>query len=892
MVSIILAFVLALAMAQPLRAAEYYVAKTGSNTNCSTIQNPSTPALTLTFALGCKSAGDTINAAAGVYAETGLGALFTSGLSEAQRTTLKGAGRDLTIIRPTTSGQAVLLTGKSYIEFNGLTIDGQNAGNNPLKLEGGSHYVLLDNVRLTGGNASGLLCVNGDFGIMRNSRSDNNGDPATQLDHGVYNSTNCDDWVFDRNELDHNTTFGIQIYAQPKRATFTNNYVHDNCQKTAPGGTEMIVSHQDHIIEGNLIVVTGGDSCQQSMSINLQVPARTKATNNTIICTGTCTGDGIAVNSTAVDTEVANNLIAGSFVEGIDNDSGSTTLTTNRVSSSLAGLFTNAAELDFSLAAGSAAIDAGTDFGSGVCGASRDQGAFETLVPTGGSIDGHTMDLTICTKAAPIQVFTNTSGWSVGCSGPGCGTPSVSAVTVVTGSSSVVRLTIAGITGDACQVGQTWTISYDANLGLVTDSAHIGGIFDQPLHTFGPFSITNDCSGGSGGAQSYPGTPYIWYKFDGNANDSSSNNHLHGIENGISYVTGKYGQAMRTDDGQNDYVEVPFLIGVNPSVGKYNFAVGVYIDPAELGKTRDIMGTALGVNQRFHVFRHNSNNWRMAIQDNQGTSTEFTVDPGWTHICVKFDGDVDAATLYINGVPGTVDEGSRHAYTSYTFASNLRIGLPSGFATSLSGKHDYDDFLIYTGAGESCEDIYAAWEPPTVVTTVVQAAHQWQGVHLHDGSVKSYNAQDANIDVVQGGAVALMVQLNCTGGACTTLSPRFRYSLNGSTFLPVPGVASSDGLYWWGNTTPGLNFGLADGPITGALTHTDGPTLLTPTSGPTFAMSNNTSYTLRGIFRFLDTATIGNQYCFKIYDQSGGELVTTPSGGACATIVPPQGSAF
>ncbi|MHC4167584.1 MAG: sugar-binding protein, partial [Planctomycetota bacterium] len=56
-----------------------------------------------------------------------------------------------------------------------------------------------------------------------------------------------------------------------------------------------------------------------------------------------------------------------------------------------------------------------------------------------------------------------------------------------------------------------------------------------------------------------------WWKFDGNANDSSGNAN-HGTENGNpTYVEGKFGQAV-SFDGKSDRIEVPATVAGNPEL--------------------------------------------------------------------------------------------------------------------------------------------------------------------------------------------------------------------------------------------------------------------------------------------------------------------------------------
>jgi hypothetical protein len=192
----------------------------------------------------------------------------------------------------------------------------------------------------------------------------------------------------------------------------------------------------------------------------------------------------------------------------------------------------------------------------------------------------------------------------------------------------------------------------------------------------------------------------------------------------------------------------------------------------------------------------------------------------------------------------------------------------------------------------SCADIYAAWQPPTAITTATQIGHQWQGVYLTGaGAVENRGAVSEQRTITKGGAAAVMVQINNETGGTIVVQPRFRYNINGGAFTnPVPDSPTSDGVSYWGTSTPsGLNNGVADGPISGVLTHTDGITITTSMQIPTLTMADNTSYTIRGVFWI--NAAVGDVVCFKLYDQGGSELASyAPTAGSCVTVITPQGN--
>jgi hypothetical protein len=443
----------------------------------------------------------------------------------------------------------------------------------------------------------------------------------------------------------------------------------------------------------------------------------------------------------------------------------------------------------------------------------------------------------------------------------------------------LIRIPVSGITGGNCAAGQTWTISASGNN---TDSALVGNSQNQTLPAVTNFPVDSSACDG-GGTPPPPTGMLASYEFDGNCNDSSGNaNHATCV--GTSFVTGKYGQALQTNQGEDDYADTGLLLGHNPSTTHLVIATGVFVDQADLGDEADIFGTSVGTNQRVYVYRHTTNVWRMSIQGTFGAATEFPVVSGWSHVCLKMNSATDVATLYVNGVAGALSGASTIAYTSYTLPAALRFGLPPTFGASVSGNHKLDNALVYT-TDVSCADIYAAWEPPAAGLTMTQAAHQWQGVYLLGGSAENRGAVNEQRTVVKGGAVSLVAQVSCSPGPCGSLQPRFRYNVNGGGFANVvPDAPTADGIWYWGqDADTKLNSGLAGPALTGALTHTSGIRAFTSAAIPTIEMAASTSYTFGGTFRV--DAAVNDVICFKLYDQSGQPLASyTPTAGACVTV--------
>ena len=894
-------------------ATEYYVATTGSDSNsCVQAQTSTTPKLTISGGVGCLDSGDTLTVAAGTYTNQGI------------LDPPAGTADAYTIIRGDPAGARPVLAPNAaafqrgfyctrgetcrYIEMRYFDVTGAY---NSVKTDGDATVGYAHHLRFAYNKfhdtttssmffstSDGTSALGGDHHIVGNEfyHTGINGVPNYGPGYNtIYNTGSRT--IIERNTF-HNNHGAVGIWHSAKYLydvtvryntcyniglTLTTDTWQEGTSATGYSCVHVSSGGGRHKIYGNTVYNSGEDVNFKAFSINplfgQSTFERVDIYNNTVYNMKHSGAIGIRVSSNvdfAGRVIATNNLIIPVLGTAVADQSGVSALTqvTNRTTGVATDLWISPSTGDLTLKAGSAAINAGTSIGEAFCGAAPDQGAFETLVVTAASIMGNLLDVTVCNAHPPIIPGT----FTVARTG---GTPTVLSTSLLGGSGGIVRLVVS----ETCAAAQTWTVSGGTS---TTDSALIGNTENQPLHTTTNFAVNSSaCDGTAPGGP--PAGAVAIYAFDGNTNDSSGNAN-HATSSNVTFTGGRNGNGALTTVGVDSHIATGLLSGHDPSTTHLVVSSWVYIDPTNLGQTKDIWGTPITGSDRFFLYRSSANIWRMGIGATSGAATEFPVVSGWTHVCIKMHPTGDIATLYINGVAGTIAGASLiSAYGSYTFAGALRFGLPSGFATSLSGAHIYDDAYIYT-TDVSCTDLYNAGQPSTGTATVVQATHQWQGVYLTGaGAAENRGAADAQRTVVKGGAAALMEQLNCTGGSCGTVQPRFRYNINGGPFTNVvPDTPTADGISYWGSSTSsGLNNGVADGPITGSLTHTDGITLTSSTAVPTLDMANDTSYTLRGIF-WLD-AVIGAVVCFKVYDQGGSALASyTPAEGSCLTMVGPQ----
>lgn len=539
---------------------------------------------------------------------------------------------------------------------------------------------------------------------------------------------------------------------------------------------------------------------------------------------------------------------------------------------------------DFTLAAGSSAIDAGVAHSGFTCNGACDIGAYETFTFASATVNENILDVTLdMSLNTPVRV--TTTGWSVRVGGV---TRTVASATKLTNSDSVVRVTFQG---DPCEVGQTWDVSY-SQTGTTTDSALIGGTANQELSAFTNQSATNGCGSAP---PADPGTPHIYYKLDENTGTTATDEqgNVNGTLTGTvtpSWVTGKHGSAVSFADLTDQRITVGYGNGVDLTSQSLTICMGAFPLAGTESANYVVFGAPRGTNQRFHIGR-NGGTWGIGIgSSSHGVNADFPVAAGWAFLCVVADSASDMATLYVNGVAGTSSE-SVKSY-SHTLAGNFEIGtLP----TFLNGAVTVDEFRVYQSALSASDiaDLYLAWEPstPTPTGTYTQVAHQWQLLRVPE---TDYGAPSATVSVIVGGAVSLVTQVDCTGSDCDPTGLKLYYSCalcdTAGELLPVPDVPSSDGVSFIGSAVDvDVLTSTVECCLSGSLTENDGSTQLTASAVPLIDLAQDASFVRRSVLKFTTGVTAGRTYCFQEYHQTGVALATpTPSSGACVTIASPS----
>jgi hypothetical protein len=255
----------------------------------------------------------------------------------------------------------------------------------------------------------------------------------------------------------------------------------------------------------------------------------------------------------------------------------------------------------------------------------------------------------------------------------------------------------------------------------------------------------------------------------------------------------------------------------------------------------------------------------------------------------------DVATLWVNGQKGTGT--AAKSYTGFTLSGNFRVG-GIDYAFLRPGVTIYE-FWLYTSAASDGDmaDLYSAWSQasPAPTGTFEQKTHKWQKLR----KATNGDAQDITIsgttngitaNIVSGGAIEMVVQVDCTGANCDPTAVRPYFSRNGGGLLAVPDTAGPDNFSFYGSTSDtSVVSGSITCCLTGALTANNGTTIFTASAIPSFDLAQNASIVIRYAFKLTTSATVGDQYCLKMRHQTDVALNTyTPSAGACFNVIARQ----
>jgi parallel beta-helix repeat protein len=335
--------------------ATYYVAKKGSDGNSGT---STSPFLTIGKGLVSMNGQDTLVISAGTYTESLEN--FKSGTSGSP-TTIQANGGEIVIIKPNTGGSggdAIRVTGPSYIKLMNLIIDGTNVSTHGIRISGTSSNVLVEscevlNAKNANGNGIFIQDQTSSNNVIRACKVHDNG--TTSLNHGIYvRSANN---LIELCDIYANGGYGVHIYMSGQTYVSNNivrkNKIHDNNTSGNGGSAGIILSSGENNVAYNNLIY--GSSQPRGIQIEYGV-TNAKVYNNTIY-NQKSTGNGITIGISSIGADVKNNIIYKSGTPTYDGGV-STTIDHNLTTDPL---FSNAAGNDFHLTNSSPAIAGGVN---------------------------------------------------------------------------------------------------------------------------------------------------------------------------------------------------------------------------------------------------------------------------------------------------------------------------------------------------------------------------------------------------------------------------------------------------------------------------------------------------------------------------------------------------
>ncbi len=915
------------------QAVERFVSLTGSDVqDCNTSQDVNTPLRTIDKGVICTQAGDKLTLRGGTWTErVNLQDNNKTGTAGNYITIAGYPGETVTLLYTDTGAYGAIKArgNRGYIKIENLIIDGSNYNSGTRNsIRDGNHHFWYSNVEIknTPGTA---LYVEGDDHIIEKSYFHHTVTTDCAIrPYGLY-IHHGSRIIVRENVTTQNPGGGMQVYPGPLTdINIYANKIYNNgsCPTTSFGG--MVVSSDPSGTGGgsltNINVYdneihdngqagyggpgTGGNTGGPGHGIRTSYSFPTGSLSNVRFFNnllynngGTGSVYGLEIQGGANNLLVQNNIVLNNKTGQIHDGGSGNTISFNLCKTADSCGVTGKVAVtditdvtvsptDFRLKQGTnPARNAGTTVSTrpapvGVTDIGpREQGELAAIAANDG------LDLTLNVVDPGLTPATGITGITASC--VGCtGTPVVSGAALKSGTNNIVHAIVGGISvAGTCQ----------ASIGAtnLSDSYYIGGLrgLSQTVNSATNFAAVGNCAN-TGGAVVPAGATAYYLLDEGtgtSAADASGNANTGTVSSGITWASVFKGSGLRIPtDATFRHLDTGIGASTNMATAAGGKCVLVKPDITQAQKVLFSSG-GNGVGQRLYdgiATASGQLQWGIGVQ-NSGftTGSEFPVADVLTDVCMQWGSGT--VYLWVNGVKGTVAGKSVKTYTSYTTtATNFRFGNDGTF-TNNNGGFDIDEPVVWTSAvSDATIQAYHTARFPTggAATGYAQANHRAQLVHTYGGNPVDHGTIGGTSEVVENGSVTLLVQVDCTGGACAPIAvaPYYSTSVGGAFDLQVPASLGADGVAMYGSTSSAnLNSGLRTSNISGALTNVQGSTMVTASTSPTISLAQDRSTVFAWVIRF--GAIAGQTRCFKLKQDNGTVLAGgyTPANGACFSIV-------
>jgi parallel beta-helix repeat protein len=820
-----------------------------------------------------------------------------------ERPIFTGAGGDY--------GAVKVRGNRGYFIFKNFDVDllvsGNDSGVEGWAVRDGNHDMIFDDVHIMNQRMNGLYLDSVVRITIKNSKFSNarlRAGTTTGFFYGIY-AHDGSDLLIENCEVYDNTGGGIHVYPGPwNNVTIRNNKIYNNTTSTSSsvGGVIFFVDSSGGNITnaelyGNEIYGNGvggigggggairiGRSSTTTFTVN-----GVKVHNNVGYDNQASAGKtayGLNISTGISNTDVKNNIfLANESGQILDGGTGTVTAT-NKTTGAITDCLTSTT--DFRLKQGvNTCVDAGTTVTTrpSPVGSAPDIGVYERGSVTSAIVASTFIEVTVSVMTPGVMPTSGLSAFTI-TNGTSTGTPVVGSAVVKAGANNIIQLTVSGFTGSG-----SCTVSYGA--GNMTDSLFIGGTTNgvaQGVNSATNLAVSGTCNNSAGGTAPTSNLT-IHYKLNEGAGTNAADEETVGGGNQPGTLSGSptwttpvvEGAGLAFTANADQRISVPYGNAVDPRATSFTFCL--WVKPNTGITNKIVMGPSHGTNQRMYLGINPSGFWGIGVASSSFSSgnSEFASSNTLTRVCLINNSATDIATLVVNKVMGTSAAAVKSSASITALASDFKIGC--GFSdTSICGGYTIDEVKVWTKAlsqTEINEDYDSYVVAGGSVACYKQQNHRWQRVST-DPSMAAENigAAGATVDIVENGAVALVIQVDCTGSAGSALALRAYYSTDGSTFsIQIPNTFGSDNIAFWGDSTdPQLNRFTATCCLSGALTANDGVTVLSSVVSPTITLSQNHSYTVRLIIRV--GAIAGQSRYIRLYQDNGvalsGGYTTTP----------------